>query len=142
MPSKMLKNATVVLLHSIASSSNSASASTGTTRMPVNATIALGNRRNTSALVDMGTNIDGLSITSRGRRSVPSGNESYIQVGNQVIKIPPGGVSNLTINIVDGVPHLVPEVPFWPVHAADEGSSSAGFVGRIRNFLDELFKPK
>ncbi|XP_055541599.1 uncharacterized protein LOC129727629 [Wyeomyia smithii] len=120
------------------SSNNAGSASTGTPRPPVNATIALGNRRNTNATIDMGTVIDGLTINSRGRRSIPS-NESYIQVGNHLIKIPPTGLSNLTINIVDGVPLVSPQAPVWP---AQTGDGSAGFIGRIRSFLDELFKPK
>nr|XP_029727299.1 uncharacterized protein LOC115265614 [Aedes albopictus] len=132
------------------SSGNSATSSTSssaTTLRPIMANIAIGNRQNTSAMIDNGTVINGLTIT-RGRRDVPLAalpddlpgagrSESFIQVGNQVIRLPAGNVANLTINIVDGVPYVFGNAPVEvPTVESDVGMS--GILSRIGNFFGGL----
>ncbi|XP_058824356.1 uncharacterized protein LOC131685027 [Topomyia yanbarensis] len=118
------------------SRSSASSSSPQTTKAPINASISIGNRMNTTALDDMGTLIENLTI-NRGRRALPS-NESIIQIGNQIIRLPPGNLSNLTISIIDGVPYI----GRWPPSTTEktEEGPSPGLFGRIRTFLDELFK--
>nr|XP_029717881.1 uncharacterized protein LOC109399696 [Aedes albopictus] len=125
----------------------SSSSSSATTLRPIMANIAIGNRQNTSAMIDNGTVINGLTIT-RGRRDVPlatlpedlseSGrSESFIQVGNQVIRLPPGNVANLTINIVEGVPYVFGNAPV-EVPTAEDSAGMSGILSRIGNFFGGL----
>nr|ABJ97695.1 putative threonine/serine-rich mucin [Toxorhynchites amboinensis] len=145
--------------------SSTSSTSSSTARSPVNATISLGNRENTSAVEDLGTNIDGLTI-SRSKRFVPLlipnvtgfsffqnlpgiftrqkraaesipplSNESVIRVGNQIIKLPPRGISNLTIHIIDGGSYSEKFTPFQ----TPANGTWAPFVDQIKNFFDGLF---
>ncbi|XP_055609928.1 uncharacterized protein LOC129756902 [Uranotaenia lowii] len=143
-------------LPSSGSSSSSSSTTSTASRAPINATINLGNRNNTTTgLDDLGTVIDGVTIT-RSRRSLPTissnssqtrdedtenqlrkkrspqqfSTDSYIQVGNHVIRLPPGDVSNLTIHIIDGTPTvLVPSL--FP----DRESNSSGIFDWIKKFF-------
>uniref|UniRef100_T1D535 Putative secreted mucin n=1 Tax=Psorophora albipes TaxID=869069 RepID=T1D535_9DIPT len=129
---------------STSSSSSSSSTSTATTLRPINATLSIGNRQNTSAMIDMGTVIDGLTIT-RGKRSAGDErtSESFIQIGNQIIRLPPGDVSNLTINIIDGVPLVngnfqQPQTSTPQV----EGNALSGVVNRFRSFFADLLNER
>ncbi|XP_001661479.2 uncharacterized protein LOC5574465 [Aedes aegypti] len=129
-------------------SGSSSSSSSSTTFRPIMANISIGNRRNTSAMVDSGTVINGLTI-SRGRRDVPLEtirndpsvtSESFIQVGNQVIRLPPGNVANLTINIIDGVPYVFGNTESDVSSGSASGSSEgmSGLFSRVRNFFGDL----
>ncbi|XP_065076643.1 uncharacterized protein LOC135700152 [Ochlerotatus camptorhynchus] len=133
---------------SSSSNSNSASSSSSSTTLrPIMASIAIGNRLNTSAMTDNGTVINGLTIT-RGRRSAAAQQtelsdyvrsqtrESFIQVGNQIIRLPPGDVANLTINIVDGVPYVFGNTA--PTTTGSEAMTT-GIFSQIRNFFGEFF---
>ncbi|XP_001864883.2 uncharacterized protein LOC6047887 [Culex quinquefasciatus] len=126
-------------------SSGTSSTSTATARTPSNVSIAIGDRTNTTAgLDDMGTVIDGLTINAgRRRRSaqqlpevdfiVPS-NESYIQIGNHVIRLPSRNISNITINVVDGVPYVgAGGLPAPPQDVPPN------LFDHIKNFFDGVF---
>lgn len=125
------------------SSGTSSTSSTASSSTPSNTSISIGDRTNTNAgLDDYGTSITGLTITTAGRRrrsaeqaqdiSVPS-NESYIQVGNNVIRIPSRNISNVSITIVDGVPYVEQgEIPTPPAFIT-------GFFDNIRNFFGSFF---
>ncbi|XP_062555246.1 uncharacterized protein LOC134220260 isoform X2 [Armigeres subalbatus] len=129
------------------SGSAASSSSSSSTLRPIMANIAIGNRLNTSAMTDNGTIINGLTIT-RGRRAVPLTpvpvpgdpsvtSESFIQVGNHIIRLPPGNVANLTINIVDGVPNVFGNVG-TDVSDGANGSTS-GLFAQLGNFFGGLF---
>ncbi|XP_055637316.1 uncharacterized protein LOC129775997 [Toxorhynchites rutilus septentrionalis] len=145
---------------------SSSTSSTNTPRSPVNASISLGNRLNTSAVEDLGTVIDGLTI-ARSKRFVPllppswpgfslfqniSGifnrqkrsseaipstvNESVIKIGHQIIKLPPGGISNLTIHIIDGGSY--PPLQNVPIQTGTN-DTWIPFIERIKDVFDNLF---
>lgn len=96
-------------------------------------------------MFDNGTVINGLTI-NRGRRSAAAQltslsddsrsqtRESFIQVGNQIIRLPPGDVANLTINIVDGVPSVFGNTP-----TGGSETMTSGIFSQIRNFFGDLF---
>lgn len=130
------------------SSGTSSTSSTATSGTPSNVAISIGDRTNTNAtLDDYGTTIDGLTITTGRRRrsanqtadedsALPS-NESYIQIGNQVFIIPPEGISNVSISVVDGVAYV--EQGEIPTTSTPPPSTNPGFFGFFRNFLDGFF---